>query len=112
MARGKTSTVVFKGNLQGQTMLLPPDLGELIPADHPVRVANDILERIDITELLRQYRPGGTSSSHPRMPMKVLLYSYINHLYSSRRVGVPMRQNFHTMSLAAIGRAHHSTINR
>ena len=112
MARGKTSTVVFKGNLQGQTMLLPPDLGELIPADHPVRVVNDILERIDITELLRQYRPGGTSSYHPRMLLKVLVYSYINNLYSSRRIEESVGQNIHYMWLAGMSRPDHNTINR
>lgn len=112
MARGKTSTVVFKRNLQGQTMLLPPDLGELIPADHPVRVVNDILERIDITELLRQYRPGGTSSYHPRMLLKVLVYSYINNLYSSRRIEESVGQNIHYMWLAGMSRPDHNTINR
>src|SRR5690606_11135380 len=107
MARGKTSTVVFNRNLQGQTMLLPPDVVELIPTDHPVRVVNDILERIDITELLRQYRPGGTSSYHPRMLLKVLVYSYINKLYSSRRIEESVGQNIHYIWLAGMSRPDH-----
>ncbi|SEM31470.1 hypothetical protein SAMN05216436_103182 [bacterium A37T11] len=67
MARGKTLSVVFKSNMQNQGMLLPPDLSELIAKDHPVRVVNEVLEKVDITKLLRQYKPGGTSSYHPRM---------------------------------------------
>lgn len=112
MARGKTTTVVFKRNLQGQTMLLPPDLGELIAKDHPVRIVNDILDRVDITELLRQYRPGGTSSYPPRMLLKVLVYSYINNLYSSRRIEEAVTQNIHYMWLAGMSRPDHNTINR
>ena len=112
MARGKASTVVFKRNLQGQAMLLPPDLGELIASDHPVRVVNEVLDRIDITELLRQYRPGGTSSYHPRMLLKVLVYSYINNLYSSRRIEESVGQNIHYMWLAGMSRPDHNTINR
>ena len=104
--------MVFKRNLKGQTMLLPPDLGELIRADHPVRVVNEVLDRIDITELLRQYRPGGTSSYHPRMLLKVLVYSYINNLYSSRRIDESVGQNIHYMWLAGMSRPDHNTINR
>lgn len=104
--------VVFKRNLQQQTMLLPPDLGELIAWDHPVRILNEVLDRIDITELLRQYRPGGTSSYHPRMLLKVLVYSYINNVYSSRRIEECINQNIHYMWLAGMNRPDHNTINR
>ncbi|SHN39992.1 transposase, partial [Chitinophaga sp. CF418] len=86
MARGKTLSVVFKSNHQNQGMLLPPDLNDLIPANHPVRTVNDILDKVDITKLIQQYKPGGTSSYHPRMLLKVLVYSYINNIYSSRKI--------------------------
>ncbi|SHN13843.1 transposase, partial [Chitinophaga sp. CF418] len=86
MARGKTLSVVFKSNHQNQGMLLPPDLNDLITANHPVRTVNDILDKVDITKLIQQYKPGGTSSYHPRMLLKVLVYSYINNIYSSRKI--------------------------
>jgi len=44
-------------------MLLPHDLNELIPGNHLLRVVNEVLEKIDISQLIRQYKPGGTSSS-------------------------------------------------
>jgi len=47
-------------------MTFPPSLEGLVPADHAARVY-DVLERMDITALLQQYRPEGTSSYHPRM---------------------------------------------
>src|SRR5690606_321387 len=62
--------------------------------------------------LLRQYRPGGTSSYHPRMLLKVLVYSYINNVYSSRRIEECLTQNIHYMWLAGMNRPDHNTINR
>jgi transposase len=57
--------VVFKKYVQNQPSLLPPSLDELVPEKHPVRVVNEIIERIDISELERSYKGGGTSSYHP-----------------------------------------------
>jgi len=74
-------------------MLLPPDLSDLIAVNHPVWVVNDVLDKVDITELLHQYKPGGTSSYHPRMLLKVLVYGYINNIYSSRKIEEAVCQN-------------------
>ena len=43
-------------------MLLPPSLDELIPEKHPVRVVDEVIERINIGELEQSYKGGGTSS--------------------------------------------------
>lgn len=112
MARGNTLSVVFKQNNQHQAMLLPPDLNDLIAADHPVRVVNEVLERVDITALLRQYKPGGTSSYHPRMLLKVLVYAYINNIYSSRKIEEAVSQHIHFMWLSGMSTPDHNTINR
>jgi transposase len=112
MAKGKTLKVVFKSNHQHQGMLLPPDLNDLIQANHPVRVVNDVLEKIDISKLLQQYKPGGTSSYHPRMLLKVLVYAYINNVYSSRRIEEAVSQNICYMWLSGMSKPDHNTINR
>jgi transposase len=112
MARGKTLTVVFKSNYQNQGMLLPPDINELISANHPVRVVNEVLEKVDISELIKQYKPGGTSSYHPRMLLKVLVYGYINNIYSSRKIEEAVSQNINFMWLAGMSTPDHNTINR
>ncbi|MBK8813722.1 MAG: hypothetical protein IPN69_23735 [Acidobacteria bacterium] len=44
----KRKKVVFKHYDQNQPMLLPPSLDDLVPANHPVRVVNEVIERIDI----------------------------------------------------------------
>jgi len=112
MARGKTLSVVFKSNHQHQGMLLPPDIQDLIAANHPVRVVNAVLDKVDIAQLMAQYKPGGTSSYHPRMLLKVLVYGYINNIYSSRKIEESVTQNICFMWLSGMSKPDHNTINR
>ena len=112
MARGKTLSVVFKANHQHQLMAFPPNLDELIASNHPVRVVSEVLDRVDITPLLHQYKPGGTSSYHPRMLLKALVYAYINNIYSSRKIEEALQQNIHFMWLSGMSKPDHNTINR
>ncbi len=100
MAKGTTLTVVFKADRQHQVMLLPPSLDELIALHHPVRVVNEILEKVDISAVVKKYKPGGTSSYHPRMLLKVMVYAYINNIYSSRKIEEALIQNINFMWLS------------
>ncbi|MBC7903778.1 MAG: IS1182 family transposase [Gemmatimonadaceae bacterium] len=112
MARGKTLKVAFKQNHQHQLMVFPPNLDELVGSDHPVRVVNTVLDKLDISSLVDQYKPGGTSSYHPRMLLKVLVYAYINNIYSSRKIEEALQQNIYFMWIAGMSRPDHNTINR
>ena len=82
---------VFKDYTQGQTMLLPPSLDELIGDSHPVRLVHNIIDRLDLDLLLRKYKGGGASSYHPRMLLKVLVYGYQDNAYSSRKLEAHVR---------------------
>lgn len=112
MARGKTLSVVFKSTHQNQGFLFPPDLNEMVAANHPVRTINDILDQIDITQLIQQYKPGGASSYHPRMLLKILVYAYVNNIYSSRKIEEAVEQNIYFMWLSGMSKPDHNTINR
>jgi transposase len=104
--------VVFKEYDPDQAMLLPPSLDELIGRTHAVRVVNDVIDRIDIEPLMESYKGGGTSSYHPRMLLKVLVYAYLNNVFSSRRIEAAVKENIHFMWLAGMKRPDHHTINR
>lgn len=112
MARGKTLSVVFKANHQHQLMAFPPSLDELITADHPVRVVHEVLEKVDISLLMKQYRPGGASSYHPRMLLKAVVYAYINNIYSSRKIEQALQESIYFMWLTGMSKPDHNTINR
>ena len=105
-------SVAFKKYHQHQGMLLPPSLDELIAQGHPVRIVNEVLDKIDIDPLLKKYKGGGSSSFHPRMLLKVLVYSYINNTYSSRKIEAALKENIHYMWLSGMNTPDHNTINR
>src|SRR5580658_1148012 len=112
MARGKTLSVVFKANHQHQIMAFPPSLDELGAAGHPGRVVGAVLDKIDISALLQQYKPGGTSIYHPRMLLKALVYAYINNIYSSRKIEEALQESMYFMWLTGMSKPDHNTINR
>jgi transposase len=104
--------VVFKPYDPNQISLLPPSLDELIEKHHPVRVVNSILNQLDISHLEESYQVGGSSSFHPRLLLKVLVYGYLNNIYSSRQLEAATRENIHMMWLCGMNRPDHHTINR
>lgn len=71
-------SVAFKVYQQHQAMLLRPSLDELIAQGHPVRVVNQVLDKIELDPPLQKHKGGGSSSFHPRMLLKVLVYAYIS----------------------------------
>lgn len=93
-------------------VMLPPSLEELIDKNHPVRVVNQVVDRIDIDPLVKKFKGGGTSSYHPRMLLKVLVYGYLNNTFSSRRMESALKENIHFMWLAGMNKPDHNTINR
>lgn len=112
MPKGKSLKVVFKQDNQLQGMLIPLDLNDMVPLDHPVRIVNAVLDKVDISPIIKEYRPGGTSSYHPRKLLKLIVYAYINNIYSSRKIEEAVRQNINFMWLAGLHKPDHNTINR
>ena len=103
--------VVFKPYNPAQVLLLPPSLDELIAKDHPVRVISKVIDSVDLSELEKTYQGGGTSSYHPRMLLKILVYGYVTNIYSSRKLEAATCENIHFMWLCAMQHPDHRTIN-
>lgn len=107
----KNSKVVFKTYSPTQGMLLPPSLDELIGANHPVRVVNEVIESLNLELLEKAYKGGGTSSYHPKMLLKILVYGYVTNTYSSRKLEAATKENIHFIWLASWQQPDHNTIN-
>ncbi|MCK5337323.1 MAG: transposase, partial [Bacteroidales bacterium] len=106
------SKVVFKDYNPKQDMLLPPSLDELIDGNHSVRIVDQVIDHIDIDPLIKKFKGGGTSSYHPRLMLKVLIYGYLTNQYSSRKIEDALHQNIHFMWLSGMSYPDHNTINR
>lgn len=110
MRRNET-VPVFKPYVMDQMALLPASYNEVIPEGHLVRVVNDAVEKIDLSALLEQYKGGGTSSYHPKMMLKILVYAYAEKVYSSRRIAKALRENIYYMWISGGNRPDFRTIN-
>ena len=104
--------VSFKSNNQGQTVLFPASLEDKIPQDSPVRLINQIVDSLDISEIIAGYKGGGSSSYHPRMMLKVILYAYLNNIYSCRKIEKALEDRVSFMWLSGDQVPDHNTINR
>ncbi len=108
----KKQNLRFKPYHQNQGMLFPPTYEELIPKGHPVRIVNDVIDRINIDKLLSQYPGGGCSNYHPRVLIKILIYGYLCNVYSSRKLEQATRENINYIWLSGNTQPDHNTINR
>lgn len=104
--------VTFKPYDQDQMWLLPPSLGELIPSNHLVRLVNAAIEGINLAPILNTYEGGGSSTYHPRMLLKALVYGYIEKIYSSRKIEKALKENICFMWLCGMQQPDHNTLNR
>ena len=103
--------VRFKTYDQSQPTMLPPRLDELIPTYHQVRFINEVVDQMDLDQVYITYQGGGTTSYHPRMLVKVLLYGYVQRIYSARQLAKALRENVQFMWLAAGQTPDFRTIN-
>jgi transposase len=103
---------VFKPYTQIQGNLLPRSYDELIPANHPVRIVNRVMDSLDLSKLIANYPGGGASSYHPLCLLKVITYGYLRNIYSSRQLEESLKDNIHFMWLSGEQKPDHNTIAR
>ena len=103
---------IFKPYQQNQMFLLPPSLEDMVASNHPVRIVSEVIDKIDIDAIIKKYKGGGASSYHPRMLLKLLVYSYLNNIYSSRRMEAAVKENIYFMWISGMVQPDHHTLNR
>lgn len=105
------SNIRFKTITSQQSVLFPGNLSDKIVANHPVRIVNEVVDRLNIDNILSTYKGGGTSSYHPRVMIKILFYSYLNNIYSCRKIARQLEENIHYMWLSGDVTPNFRTIN-
>ena len=70
-----------------------------------------IIDRLDISEIEAGYIGGGTSSYNPRMLLKVIVYAYLNNVYSGRQMEKLLVENIAYMWLSGMQTPDFRTIN-
>lgn len=104
--------MLFKPYSVHQPVLLPENLSELIPAGHVVRVVQAFVEGLEMEMFRQHYKGGGRSSYHPKMMLAVLLYAYLEGIYSSRKIAKALRENIYFLWLSGRNQPDFRTVNR
>lgn len=105
---------MFKPYIQNEQLIFPPNLGDFIAWDAPVRLISEIVEQLDLSKVIATYRlsSDGRPAYYPRMLMKLVLFGYLNNVYSSRNLEEICQRDVHMVWLSSYQFPDHSTINR
>ena len=103
--------VVYKSYNRNEGSLFPVYLSDMVPAEHPARVVDAVVENLDIRGLERTYKGGGTSSYAPRALLKVIIYAYLSNIYSGRQIEQAWRESIIYMWLGGTLVPDFRTIN-
>lgn len=97
-----------------QCHLFPPSPRDWLPEDHLAYFVSDTVDQLDIREIDGKYRRrgAGTLAYHPRMMLKLLIYSYSVGIFSSRQIAKGVQERIPLRVLAAGHIPSHRTICR
>jgi transposase len=95
-------------------LTLPIETGIRIPADDPVRLLSQVLEGMDYSGLYAAYsRNGRNPAVSPKRLFKVLVYGYMNGIYTTRGLEKACRRDINFMWLLEGDPApDHNTLGR
>jgi transposase len=105
------ASTIFKELNGNQPSLFPENILDRIALNHPVRLVNEVVDNLDITTIVENYKGGGASSFHPRMMIKVLFYSYLCNIYSCRKIDKALQENIHFIWISGGSTPDFRTIN-
>ena len=66
--------------------LLPPSVDEWLPHDHLARFVVEVIDRLDLSDLVKQYAGRGSAAHHPAVLLGLLIYGYASGVHSSRKI--------------------------
>jgi len=95
-----------------QLLLLDLTLEQRIPMDHPVRILDEILSRLDWTSWEAAYHGSfGQPPIHPSVMCKVLLFAMLRRIRSSRQIEYNLEHSIDFMWLASGRTIDHTTLS-
>ena len=106
--------MTFKQHHRNQVFLLPPSFRDFLGDGHEAVILDEFLQELDITDLEQSYRNelGGSSAYHPLILLAVLIYGYMNGIFSSRKIATRLSQDLAFMYLAGNSKPDFRTLAR
>jgi transposase len=91
-------------------MLLPPDLRDWVPEDDLVHFVIEAVDRLGLEKFRVNHRGTGDEQFPPHMMLALLIYSYANGLFSSRKIERATYRDVAVRYLTAGTHPDHDTI--
>lgn len=106
--------MTFKNYQQKQSFLLPPSFSDFLGESHEAVILGEFIQELNTTELEQSYnnQTGGCSAYHPVMLLSILIYGYMNGVFSSRQLAKQLKQNLALMYLAGNTKPDFRTLSR
>ena len=85
----------FRPYIPNQTVLFPQRIDENIAATDPVRIVNAVIDNLNLESFKKLYKETGRCPYHPKMMLKVIIYAYMNNIYSCRKIEKHLLRDIH-----------------
>jgi len=89
---------------------LPPDLKDWLPADDIAHFIVAAVERVRLGAFRTNPQAGGKPQYHPRLMLALLIYSYANGIFGSRRIERATYRDLGVRFIAANTHPDHDTV--
>ena len=107
-----STKIHFRPYIHNRDVLFPQRIDEDIAENDPVRIVNAIVESLPLDNFRKLYKETGRCPYHPKMMLKVIIYAYMNNVYSCRKIEKLLRRDIHYIWLAGYEKPDFITINR
>ena len=97
-----------------QVWLLPPSIHDFVPPGHPAHLVRELVRsELDLAAIVRDYEreERGQPPYHPAMMVALLLYAYVQGVYSSRRIARACEERLDVMAVTGMQRPDFRTVN-
>lgn len=96
-------TKTYRSYVPEQSLLLPSNLRDWLPAEHLVYFVSDIVEELDLSAIESYYEAEtrGQPPYHPQLMVKLLVYGYCVGVRSSRKIAQRLEEDVAFRVLAA-----------
>ena len=102
----------FRSYIHKKMILFPQRIDKDIAEDDPVRLLDALVDNLMLDNVYKLYKSSGRKPYHPQMMLKVILYAYMNNIYSCRRIESLLKRDIHFIYLAGYEQPDFITINR
>ena len=90
--------------------LLPPSVDEWLPERHLARFVVEVIERLDLSAMVKAYRGSGSASYHPSVLLGLVVYGYATGVFSSRQLECATYDSVAFRFIAANDHPDHDTL--